>query len=184
MAKGDFFTEFLRQAKSVGAIMPSSKYLVKKMIAPIDFTLLKCIVEFGPGTGIITHELLNRMPVDSKLFVFEINKEFCEKLQGEIKDPRLIIVSDTAENLEDYLAQHNIEQVDCIVSSLPFAMIPNGIVKNILTISKKVLKPNGVFIQYQYSLNVYRRLKSIFNNVDLDFTPRNLPPAFIFICKN
>jgi len=182
--KKEFFTEFLRPIKNnVGAVAPSSKYLVKKMVDPIDFANVKCIVEFGPGTGNITLELLSRMPADATLIVFEINKEFCERLK-EINDPRIKIISDSAENLESYLIKNNIARVDYIVSSLPFSLIPNPIVRNILKIANKVLSPKGAFIQYQYSLNAYTKLKNTFKKVDLNFTPINLPPAFIFTCTN
>ena len=184
MDKKGFFTEFLKPVKNnVGAVAPSSKYLVKKMVDPIDFAKVKCIVEFGPGTGNITMELLNRMPKDSTLIVFEINKEFCETLRN-INDSRIKIISDSAENLESYLLKNNIQRVDYIVSSLPFSIIPNTIVRNILRIAKKVLSPKGAFIQYQYSLNAYTKLKHTFKKVDLNFTPINLPPAFIFTCTN
>jgi phospholipid N-methyltransferase len=156
---------------------------VKKMLEPIVFKKVKCIVELGPGTGSITHELLNLMPADSILLAFEINEDFCEIL-SHIKDPRLKIIKDTAENMEIYLKENNIEKVDHIVSSLPFAMIPNGIVKNILHHVKKVLEPAGMFLQYQYSLNAYKKLKGTFNKVDVNFTPMNIPPAFVFICKD
>lgn len=183
MNPSDFFSEVLKQGNQIGAVAPSSKFLVKKMIDPINFKNVKCIVEFGPGIGTITHELLNRMPKDSVLIVFEINKEFCEKLNA-INDPRIKIISDSAENLEDYLASQHIKKVDYIVSSLPFTLISNLIVKKILKIAKKVLMPKGAFIQYQYSLNAYIKLRKTFKKVDLNFTPINLPPAFIFTCTN
>ena len=153
------------------------------MVDPIDFARVKCIVEFGPGTGTITHELLNRMPANAVLLAFEINKEFCEMLNA-IKDPRLKVISDSAENLEVYMKENGLDHVDYVVSSLPMAMIPNGIVKNILAIVKKVLSTKGLFIQYQYSLNAYRKLKNTFKKVELNFTPMNLPPAFVFICND
>jgi phospholipid N-methyltransferase len=183
VSKKEFFSAFLKQTKNIGAIAPSSRFLVKKMLDPIDFKTVKCIVEFGPGTGSITHELLHLMPQDSILLAFEINADFCDILNG-IKDPRLKIISDTAENIELYLKENNIERVDYIVSSLPFAMIPNGIVKNILAIVKKVLKPAGLFMQYQYSLNAYKKLKGTFKNVEISFTPINIPPAFVFVCND
>jgi phospholipid N-methyltransferase len=183
VSKKDFFSAFLKQTKNIGAIAPSSRFLVKKMLEPIDFKTVKCIVEFGPGTGSITHELLNLMPEDAILLAFEINADFCEIL-SHIKDPRLRIISDTAENIELYLRENNITKVDYIVSSLPFAMIPNGIVKNILSVVKKVLKPTGMFLQYQYSLNAYKKLKNTFKDVEVNFTPMNIPPAFVFICKD
>ena len=183
MNKGEFFSEFLKRGKNIGAVTPSSRFLVKKMVEPIDFSNVKCIVEFGPGTGIITLELLNKMPENSILLVFEINKEFCDRL-GVIKDPRMRIISDSAENLESYLLKNNIPKVDYIVSSLPFAMIPNSVVKNILGVSKKILGTTGTYIQYQYSLNALRKLKNTFKNVDMDFTPTNIPPAFVYTCTN
>jgi phospholipid N-methyltransferase len=183
VSKKEFFSEFLKQGKNVGAVAPSSKFLVKKMIDPIDFTTVKCIVEFGPGTGIITHALLKKMPKNSILLAFEINKEFCDTL-NQINDPRLKIISDSAEKLEEYLLQYNIEKVDYIVSSLPFAMIPNKIVNAILEVATKLVTDKGAFIQYQYSLNAYKRLKKIFKNVDLKFTAINIPPAFVFTCTN
>lgn len=181
MSNKEFFSEFLKQGKNIGAVAPSSKFLVKKMVEPIDFTNVKCIVEYGPGTGIITHELLRLMPSDSLLLAFEINTEFCERL-NQIKDPRLKVISDSAEKLEEYLSEYKIKEVDYIVSSLPFAMIPNTIVDAILAVSTKVLNKKGAYIQYQYSLNAYKRLKNIFKNVDLNFTPMNIPPAFVFTC--
>jgi phospholipid N-methyltransferase len=184
MSKKEFFSEFLKPGNTIGSVTPSSKFLVKKMVDPIDFNNVKCIVEFGPGTGSITQEILNRMPQDALLLVFEINKEFSDKLAKDITDPRMKIITDTAENLEKYLSKNNVTKVDYIVSSLPFTVIPNNVVKNILDIVKKVLKPAGAFIQYQYSLNMYRKLKNTFKNVSLNFTPINFPPAFIFTCSN
>ena len=181
MSKKEFFSAFLKQGKNIGAVAPSSKYLVKKMLEPIDFTDVKCIVEFGPGTGSITLELLNQMPKDSILLAFEINEEFCQMLK-QIKDDRIRIISDSAENLGQYLKENNIEKVDYIVSSLPLAMIPNKIIDGILTEVKKLLKPKGAYIQYQYSLNAYKRLKNAFKKVAMDFTPMNIPPAFVFVC--
>jgi phospholipid N-methyltransferase len=63
-------------------------------------------------------------------------------------------------------------------------MIPNTVVRNILSVAKKVLGTTGTYIQYQYSLNALRKLKDTFKSVDLNFTPMNIPPAFVFVCKN
>jgi phospholipid N-methyltransferase len=179
----NFFSEFLKPKNKIGAVVPSSIFLVKKMIKPIKFTNVKCIVEFGAGTGTITKELLNRMPKDAVLLAFEINEDFCEELQ-KINDQRIKIISDTAENLEKHLLNNNIITIDYIVSSLPFAMIPNETVQYILTSVKKVLGKKGTFIQYQYSLNAFKRLKKTFKHVKLSFTFLNIPPAFIFTCTN
>ncbi|MFL5762504.1 MAG: class I SAM-dependent methyltransferase [Bacteroidia bacterium] len=184
MSKKDFLSEFLKGGKHVGSVTPSSKFLVKKMVDPIDFESVSCIVEFGPGTGIITQELLNRMPKNATLLAFEINTEFCDSLKKKISDPRLKVICDSAEKLEDYLRENHIAKADYVVSSIPLALIPNPVVNAVLEVVKKVLNVKGAFIQYQYSLNAYKKLKKTFNNVNLNFTPMNIPPAFVFTCTN
>ena len=70
MSKKEFFSEFLKQGSNIGSVTPSSKFLVKKMVEHIQFKNAKCIVELGPGTGIITLELLKNMPENSILLAF------------------------------------------------------------------------------------------------------------------
>ena len=41
---------------------------------------------------------------------------------------------------------------------------------------------DGVYVQFQYSLNAHKLLKKKFNKVTLDFTPINMPPAFVYRC--
>ena len=56
--KSGFFNEFLKERKTVGAVAPSSKFLMKRMFAPIDFDKADVIVELGPGNGVFTKGLL------------------------------------------------------------------------------------------------------------------------------
>ena len=184
MSKGiRFFREFLKERKTVGALSPSSKFLAKKMISPIDFKKARTIVELGPGTGIFTKEILKKLHPDGKLFVFETQKNFCELLEKEIQDPRMILINDSAEKITDYLKKYNIEHADYTVSSIPFTVIPSQIKHTILKQAVLSLKPGGLFIQFQYSLNAHKLLKSHFSQVKLDFTPMNIPPAFIYKCS-
>ena len=52
----------------VGALTPSSKYVVKKIIKEIK-PEYKYIVEYGPGDGVITKEILKILPQDGRLVV-------------------------------------------------------------------------------------------------------------------
>lgn len=184
MSKGiRFFREFLKERKTVGALSPSSKFLAKKMITPIDFVRARTIVELGPGTGIFTKEILKRMHPDAKLFVFETQKNFCDLLQKEIQDSRMILINDSAEKIGEYLAQHQLTHADYTVSSIPFTVIPSQIKHTILKQAVSCLRPGGLFIQFQYSLNAHKLLKTHFSQVKLDFTPMNIPPAFIYKCS-
>src|ERR1035437_5966342 len=151
------------------------------MIEPVDFNKAKIIVEFGPGTGVITLEILKKMSKDARLIVFEINDEFVEQLK-EIPDTRMEIINDNAENIEAHLKKMEIEKADYVISSIPLAMIPKKTEYAILNSVKNILNPDGALIQFQYSLASLKKLKEIFD-VKIDFTSRNFPPACIFTCK-
>lgn len=172
----------MKSIGTIGALSPSSSFLAKKMLEPIQFKNAKCIVEFGPGTGVFTKKLLKKMSADTKLLAFEINPTFIDELKN-IKDERLILIQDSAEKIEDFLKQNNFQSADYIVSSLPFAMIPDVVVHNILTNSDNALSETGKFIQFQYSLNAKKKLEGYFSNVKINFTLLNLPPAFIYVCE-
>ena len=60
MKKIQFIKESLRNIKEVGTILPSSKYVVAKMIAPINFRKKLTILELGSGSGVITKKLLEK----------------------------------------------------------------------------------------------------------------------------
>lgn len=184
MAKqSNFFGEFLKERKMVGALSPSSRFLMKRMVAPIDFQKADVIVELGPGNGVFTKGILERMKQTTKLFSFELNRQFYDHINNEITDDRLILINDSAEKINEYLHDHGIQKVDYIVSSLPFTVIPKEIKVPIMDSCVKALDPKGLFIQFQYSLNAKKMFDSLFSEVKLDFTPMNLPPAFIYKCK-
>lgn len=180
--KTNFFGEFLKKENKVGSVAPSSRFLVKKMTDPIDFKMARVIVEFGPGTGVITDEILKRMSDDCKLYAFEINKEFAENL-SQIKDKRFKLIVDSAEKVEEYLSKDGISNADYVVSSLPLAIIPREIEYNILRAASRALRKGGSFIQFQYSLASRKKLKEIFHSIKTNFTPINIPPAFVFTCE-
>lgn len=179
-----FFKEFLKERRVVGAISPSSIFLAKKMISSIDFKKARILVEFGPGTGIFTKEILKNMHPEAKLLVFETQKSFCDQIELEISDKRMILINDSAEKIGEYLQMHGYQTAEHIISSLPFTVIPSQIKNAILTQSVKYLSKEGSFLQFQYTLNAHKLLKSRFKSVKLDFTPMNIPPAFVYRCHN
>lgn len=183
--KKKFLKEFLKERKEVGAVAPSSKYLCRKICNPIDFENTSVIVELGPGTGVVTRELISNMKEGTKLFIFETNESFYHTLKEELKAHENIHLFNTsAENIVREIENYDIqpEGVDAVVSSLPLAVIPKEIVHAIIENSKFALKKGGKYIQFQYSLNALKLLKSEFTEVKINFTPMNVPPAFVYTC--
>lgn len=178
-----FLKEFFNNKSEIGAVAPSSKRLGKKMYGNFDFQNAKCIVEFGPGTGVFTREVIKRMNPNCTLIIFETNESFYLKLKGEISDDRVLIYNESAENISTILNEQGFKEADYILSSLPLAVIPSSIKENIINASVEVLKKGGAFVQFQYSLNALKLLKTKFNNVKLAFTVVNVPPAFVYKCE-
>ena len=74
--KFDFFKVAVKNLKTSGTLIPSSKFLAQKMLKNIDFYASNVLVELGPGNGAITHEILKNIGPNSHLICFEVNDEF------------------------------------------------------------------------------------------------------------
>jgi phospholipid N-methyltransferase len=179
--KGSFIKQFFKDRQMVGSVTPSTRFLAEKMIEHIDFNKDKLIIELGPGNGIFTDLILKQMAPDAKLIILELNDEFYKSLSGRITDPRVEVVHDSAENIEKYIPEG--AKVDCVISSLPLMVLPEAVRVNIVNISNAILKPKGLYMQFQYSLQSKKLLESIFSTVSVKFTIKNFPPAFVYTCR-
>ncbi len=183
MAKRNFIKQFFKDKKMVGAVAPSTKFLCHKMLENIDFSKTKTIVELGPGTGVFTDVIIERMSNDSRLIVLELNDNFYETLNKRINDSRVQIIHDSAEFIQKYLDTIQPDlKADVIISSLPLMVFPEELRNNVVKSSHDALKKNGKYIQFQYSLQSKRLLESIYKSVTVKFTVKNFPPAFVYTC--
>jgi len=178
-----FAKEVVNSLKHIGAIAPSSKYLANNIIKHIDFGDNQIILEFGCGNGAITKQILRKMPSSSRLISLEINNPFMKHCQNKFKVyNNFEIYNHSAIDFDLLLNQLDIEKVDYLISSLPLAILNKADLDVLFKKIPQYLINDGSFVQYQYSLNKYKFLKTVFDSVTLDFTPINLPPAFIYRC--
>jgi len=130
-----FLSNFLHNPRQIAAVAPSSKYVINSVIDEIDFNNAKCIVEYGPGTGSITNEILRHLSHDAKLICLDVNQKFCKYLSKNIKNSRLAIINDSAVNIDIYLKKFKIKKIDYALSSIPFTFIKaddkKAIIRNI-----------------------------------------------------
>jgi phospholipid N-methyltransferase len=180
MNKIDFLQGFLRSPLEVGSIIPSSKFMVKKVVDHVLKENPKTIVELGAGTGVFTRELNKSCGPNTSLIVFEKDKKMREQLNKEF--PHLSIYSD-ALSLPEILHDLGIEKVDCIVCGLPFTLFPKTKTEQIFEKIHSQLKSNGCFIMYQYSTQMKKRLTQLFDQVTTKLVLLNIPPTFVFFCK-
>jgi phospholipid N-methyltransferase len=172
--------EFLKD-KKVGAVASSSKNVVLKIVNELDFEKAEVIVEYGPGKGTITTQLLNGMKENTTLFVFETNQQFINGLMS-INDKRLVIINEDAEDAQTILKnRYKIEKVDYVISTIPFTFLDKRKRKRVITKTYDLLKENGKFITYQYTGLIYELLKQTFKQTQRIVALINIPPAILFI---
>lgn len=179
----DFFRTSIKNIKTVGTITRSSKFLCKDMIKHVDFSTAKNIVELGAGDGVITKHILKAMRPDAKLLTFEILPKMFDRL-NTIDDDRMYAVKDSVEKIGEYLEKYDMGQADAIISAIPFVAFPEELTYKILHECKVHLKKDGKFIQVHYSLLTKKIYQEIFGNVAVNFTPLNVPPAFVLVSEN
>ncbi len=180
-----FLIEYIKSPRTIGAIAPSSKKLAEKMVSSIDFDSAECIIEYGPGTGIFTDKLVKEKKEHTMLILLEYNENFCKKLKEKYIDfNNIIVVNDSAENIDKYLKQYKFEKADYIISGLPFTSLPKDVSNNILNKTRDVLKQEGLFITFQYTLLKKGYINNYFRDISLEKVIVNVPPAYVLKCKN
>lgn len=179
-----FFIQFLRHPRTIGAIAPSGKALAAKMMEPIRFSRAACIVEYGPGTGSFTRELIRRKQKDAKLLVIEKNPVFYEKLKKEFgNEPNVYLIQGDAAEVNTYLSKFGFLAADYIVSGLPFTSLPKEVSETILLATKKAIGTKGRFLTFQYSLAKQKFFRKYFAMTGRLLEFKNLPPAYVLVMK-
>ena len=70
--------QHIAHIRTSGAILPSSGFLIDRMLRAVDFARARHVVELGAGTGCITRGILARMRPDAQLIALEVNPVFVE----------------------------------------------------------------------------------------------------------
>jgi phospholipid N-methyltransferase len=177
-----FARNFFKYPSMLGSVIPSSPFLVKYLMAQVDWERARVLVEFGPGVGTITREALKRMRPDAVLLVIELNEEFVQYLGATIRDPRLRVVHGSAAQVRRILAEQGLAPADYIISSIPYSLLSAAVRQEIVAESRHALTAQGSLLVFQYNRTLLPCLKSSFSSVKLNFQPLNILPALIFHC--
>jgi len=175
-----FAKNFFKHPKMLGSIIPSSRFLIDKLLAPVDWDKARLFVEYGPGIGNISVEVLRRMHPDARLVLFELNDDFVDFLRTSFRDPRLIVQHRSAGDIGAVLAEHGLGQADYIISGIPFSTMPQAVRDEIADATHAALKPGGQFLVYQFAPKVLEVLEPRFPRIDRDFEAINVPPAQLY----
>jgi phospholipid N-methyltransferase len=177
-----FALNFFRHPFMLGSIWPSSRYLVDEVLRPVDWERAKVIVEYGPGVGTITTEILRRMRPDAHLVAIETNETFVKFLKSSFADSRLHLANESAADVASILERLNLPPAQYVVSGIPLGSMPEAIRTDIVAKTRAALAPGGQFLVYQFTSRILPVLQRTFEEVSRSMEKRNIPPAHLFVC--
>lgn len=177
----EFFKGFLRNPKEVGSIIPSSRFLIRRVMECGRVRKARVIVELGPGTGVLTRQMLDQVRPDSKLVAVELLPDFVEILERTIPDPRLKVYQGSSTDLEAALEAAGESSADLVVSGIPFSTMEYGDGHRTLQAAKRVLAPGGRFVAYQFRSAVRRMAEPVFGRPETHSGFWNIPPMRIYV---
>ena len=175
-----FLRGFLKHPVMVGSIIPSSKTVIERMLAPVDWDGTRLFVEYGPGVGTFTRPILDKLGPDATLVTIDTNPEFTEFLTESLDDPRLVAVTGSATDVAKILAERGFDHADYVLSGIPFSTLPPGVGEAIAEATAKVIRSGGAFLVYQFSPKVLDFIKPWFERIERGFEWLNVPPASLF----
>ena len=187
----NFARESIREPASTGAVAPSSRFVVEKVIDLADLSSAGTVVELGPGTGVFTARIQRQLKQDATFFALELNKSFVDATRKRC--PSATVYHDSAEQLQKYLLKHNHQQCDRIICSLPWTIFENAEQDRLLDTIASSLKPGGKFIFIVYlGAKARARGRYFINSLPLHFQNiensgtvwQNVPPTQIYCCSN
>lgn len=176
-----FLKRFLKRPFQVASIIPSSRALIRRVAAKMDFSQPRVIAEYGPGEGCHTREIVRRMHPDSHLILFELDPELAGHLEDQFRrDQRVVVLNSDAAHLSQELIKRGHRHCDYVVSGIPFSILESEKKRELLRNTYESLAPHdhSAFIIYQVTNELVGHCRH-FPRVESEYCLRNLPPMFV-----
>ena len=177
---GVFLQGFIEHPVMVGSIIPSSRFTIAKMLAPVKWETCKLFVEYGPGVGTFCRPVLDKLRRDGQLIVIDTNPLYIDYLKATISDSRFVPVLGSAADVESIVRAHGHANADYVLSGLPFSTLPDGVGPAIAAATYRVLRPGGAFLVYQFSAKARDFMARHFKHIDAGFEALNVLPCRLF----
>lgn len=184
-----FLNSFMKKPSQVGAVAPSSKRLCTALVDSFNWDTTEYVVELGPGTGVATELILQRLRPNARFFAVERNPRFVSMTAKRC--PKADVFEGCATELAKYCKERGFPRVDAVISGLPWASFSSPLQKDIMHAIFEVLPQGGRFATFAYLQGLglpagqrfSKLLKQNFSQVGRSRTVwRNLPPAFVYRC--
>lgn len=184
-----FLREFARNPGQIGSVAPSGVQLSKRMVSAAGIEPQHAVVEIGAGTGPITRQILAAAP-GVALMALEPAPDLAAVLRREF--PEVRVEERFAQDLPEIVHAWGHDQIDRIVSGLPWTMWSEEVCAAGLGAVTQVLGPEGRMVTFSYvhsqalmpgARRFRRQLREHFETVEqTEVQWRNVPPALVFVC--
>lgn len=173
-----FLRQFLSNPLQVASVVPSSRFLARAMAQGLGPNSGR-VVEFGPGTGVLTSGILETGLPPKNLSLFEMSPSFTKMLRQ--KFPNITVHNAPAQSVVG-----NVEPgVERVISGLPLLSMPMAVRESIVKAAFEILRPDGTYVQFTYSTKPALSPEQLGRmGLKVSTGPKvwmNIPPARIFI---
>jgi phospholipid N-methyltransferase len=169
-----------------GAVVPSQRFLVSRMIAPVPRDYQGQIVELGSGTGALTLRLAARCP-RARILACEINPvlahDFETRLAASEFCSRVEVVAESAECILSRFRRDGPQRPDFIISGIPLGNLDRETALALIRSIHRTLAFGGLYIQFQHSTLDRKKIKDTFSKLHTVPVFLNFPPAVIYYAR-
>lgn len=183
-----FLSEFILSPLQIGAFAESPPWVARAMVDGLGVEQAKAVAEFGPGTGPITTEILRRMPGDCTFFAIEKSDRLAEIFRK--RHPETTLFQDSAERIRELCGRVGVQQLDAVVTSIPWILMPGSLQERILDETVSMMRPGARFSTITYRSEKFGLVKKFRALMDKKFgvvepvsvVKSRLSNAYIYRC--
>jgi phospholipid N-methyltransferase len=178
-----FLLAGLLKGEQTGGIVPSQRFLVGKMIAPVPVSYTGQILELGPGNGALTLRLAARCP-KARILACEINPTLAQMTRKNVAraglSERVQVVLGSAEEVLSERCRNGLPKAEFIISGIPLANLERQDTITLIQAIHGALADRGMYIQFQHSLLDRKKIKAQFRKLRTVPAFLNFPPALVY----
>lgn len=177
-----FLRQWFDNPLKTGAVAPSSPALARKMASYIDPASPGKVLELGPGTGVVTQQVIRRGIHPSRILAVEYSNQFVDMLNDRFAGAQ--VVQGDAYDFEAIRQDHIDEPLAAVVSGLPLFTKPKEMRARLINMCLEALEPGAPFIQFSYALvPPVPESEGNFKIETSNWVLSNLPPARVWIYR-
>ncbi len=181
-----FFWAGLAKHGQTGGIVPSQRFLIEKMIAPIPEAYRGQVVELGAGNGALTLRLAARCP-EARILACEINPTLARDIRGNLAavglSCRVELFTGAATDLLSVLGKGGAEKPGFIISGIPLGNLGRAAALALIDTIHQTLAEGGMYIQFQHSLLDRKKIRTRFAKLRIVPAFLNFPPAVVYYAQ-